>query len=403
MNPSVRIVKAFSTKTIPKIWVKFNENQATQVTTKNCTDVTDFIKNIKKELHCLSSFEITLHVTDKSDAISPKVPIAEAFKNNSDINPFYVKILSKTIFIQDIDIDRHPIDSFGEYVVENDADIIQIFEGVGSALYSLTNPNKCITKFKQLVDGEKYNVYSRYNRSYEQRTMVEETSNSTFIKKIEKETPKTIFIQDLDEKYRRIDSFKEYVVENENDLKQIYEGEGSALCLLTDPKRCITKVKNLIDGEKYTVYVHHERALFASKNRRRQHIEHEPMEETFVGSQIEPEPMDVTMESFLIKHLGPSAIEMRTDILGLDGKPLVQVQEWNAVLKVDNVLYLCEVKHNMTLQQVNSAIERMVKIKAQAEFQQANKIVGVFCGNFISEDLRTYIHEMGFMCVYRYG
>ena len=48
--------------------------------------------------------------------------------------PIHSHILSKTIFIQDIDEECRPIDSFTEFVVENDADLKQIFEGKGSAL-----------------------------------------------------------------------------------------------------------------------------------------------------------------------------------------------------------------------------------------------------------------------------
>ena len=90
--------------------------------------------------------------------------------------PLYVKvlqqaplsshILSKSIFIQDIDEECRPIDSFTEVVVENDADLKQIYGGKGEALYQLANPKKRITKFKQLIDGEKYNVYSRYEKSF---------------------------------------------------------------------------------------------------------------------------------------------------------------------------------------------------------------------------------------------
>ena len=116
------------------------------------------------------------------------------------------------------------------------------------------------------------------------------------------------------------------------------------------------------------------------------------------------------MKSFLINHLGPSVIEMPTDIMGSDGKTIVQ--KWDAVFKVDNVLYLCDAKHNMTLKQVNKTAERIQKFKkfravAQQEFQQVNKFVGVLCGNFFLEDLRKSGHNLGFICVYpsgnRYG
>lgn len=59
------------------------------------------------------------------------------------------------------------INSFTKVIVENDVDLKQIFEGKGSALFLLSNPKKLITKFKQLIDGERYNVYSRYEAKYD--------------------------------------------------------------------------------------------------------------------------------------------------------------------------------------------------------------------------------------------
>ena len=85
MNQTLRFAKTFSTKIIPKGWVKFNGNPAIRVTTTDCDYITDFIKNIKRELpRQLSSFdcnEITLHNSETSTQLSPGVSISEALKN----------------------------------------------------------------------------------------------------------------------------------------------------------------------------------------------------------------------------------------------------------------------------------------------------------------------------------
>ena len=209
---------------------------------------------------------------------------------------------------------------------------------------------------------------------------------------------KTIFIQDIDEDCRPIDSFTKVIVENDADLKQIYEGKGSALFQLSNPKDRVTKMKQLIDGEKYNVFSRYEKS-FAGEVRWQQ-IEDKAMEEETL----------LAMKSFLINHLGPSVIKMPTDILGLDGKTIVQ--EWDAVFKVDDVLYLCEAKHNMTIPQVNKTVERIQKFKGfkmntQTEFCQVNKFIGVLCGTFFPEDVRKNAHLLGLICVYpsgnRYG
>ncbi len=53
------------------------------------------------------------------------------------------------------------------------------------------------------------------------------------------------------------------------------------------------------------------------------------------------------MKRFLFPHLGNEVTDMPTDVLGSDGKTIVQ--EWDAVFRVGDVLYLCDAKHNMTL------------------------------------------------------
>jgi hypothetical protein len=209
---------------------------------------------------------------------------------------------------------------------------------------------------------------------------------------------KTIFVQDIDEECRPVDSFTKVVVENNDDLKQIYEGKGSALYQLTNPKDRVTKFKQLIDGEKYNVYSRYEQSFVEEK--RWQQIEDKAMEEETL----------LAMKRFLLNHLGSSVIEMPTDILGSDGK--TSVQEWDAVFKVDDVLYLCEAKHNMTLKQVNKLPDRIKLFKefradAQEEFLKVNKIVGVLCGTFFPSDIRDNAHRFGYICVYpsgnRYG
>ena len=90
MSPALRFSRSVSTKIIPKGWVKFNGNPATNVPTKGCTNIDDFIKNIKQELpNRLSSFdpnEITLHISETSAPLSPGFSIAEALKNVLSIN-----------------------------------------------------------------------------------------------------------------------------------------------------------------------------------------------------------------------------------------------------------------------------------------------------------------------------
>ena len=134
----------------------------------------------------------------------------------------------KKIFIQDIDEECRPIDSFIAFVVENDADLKAIFEGKGSALYLLSDPKNLFTKFKQLIDGEKYNVYS---------------------------SSKTIFIQDIDDENRPINSFTKFSFKSNVDFLQFMKGvKGDGLYKLGTPDEMIRDFDNIDDGVKYRVY-----------------------------------------------------------------------------------------------------------------------------------------------------
>ncbi|OAJ32742.1 hypothetical protein BDEG_28627 [Batrachochytrium dendrobatidis JEL423] len=204
---------------------------------------------------------------------------------------------------------------------------------------------------------------------------------------------RTIFIQDIDEKCCPLDSFSKYLVESNDDLKQILEGKGSALYQLFNPKDKIIKFKQLINGEKYNVYSRYERS-FADEVRWQQNEDQAMEEETHLA-----------VRRFLATHLGPSAVDMPTDIMAADGKTIVQ--EWNAVFKDGNVLYLCEAKHNMTDKQVNKLPARIRKFKefqanAQPEFRNVTKYAGVLCGTLFPEDIRKNAH-LGFICVYPSG
>jgi hypothetical protein len=304
----LRIVRYSSS--LAKLWVKHNGGQAIQVSTCGCLNISDFAKAIKRELspelNSYSPAQLTLHKTLTDAPLEPDFLLSSiSTAGQSAKLPLFVKTqesittTQKTIFVQDIDEECRPVDSFTEVIVENDVDLKQIFEGKGSALYLLSNPKKRITKFKQLIDGERYNVYSRYEQSF-------------------------------------------------------------------------------VDEVRW------------------QQMEDQAMEqETYLA-----------VKRFLVSQLGDSIADMPTDILGSDGKTIVQ--EWDAVFRDGDVLYLCEAKHNMTLEQVNQLPERIKKFKqfqadAQSDFHGAKKLVGVLCGTLFPEKLRKTAHHLQFVCVYPSG
>ena len=159
------------------IWIKHNGSQAIRVCTADCEDISDLAKAIKRELpNQLSIYsydQLTLHKTLNDAPLRPGLKIDELSKfgePNTDEAHLFVKTqesittTQKTIFVLDIDGGCRPLDSFTKVIVENNDDVKQIFEGNGEALYQLSNPKVRVTKMKQLIDGERYNVYSRYKQ-----------------------------------------------------------------------------------------------------------------------------------------------------------------------------------------------------------------------------------------------
>ena len=178
-------------------------------------------------------------------------------------------------------------------------------------------------------------------------------------------------------------------------MKEIYESKGSALYLLTEPKKRLTKFKQLKDGEKYGVLSRYEQSF--SQELRWQQMEDRAMEEEVA----------LAMKNYLHSHVGSNVIEMPTDVFGTGGEI---VQEWDAAFKVDDVLYLCEAKHVMCIDKVPKIPQRIKMFKeqfqphAQEEFSIGiNKIVGVACGTYFPPLVRKKAHELGLICVYPTG
>jgi hypothetical protein len=161
-----------------KLWVKHNGSPSTQVPVNGCINLDDFADKVKQKLN--TSSQIAVFTSLDKEAVDPGLAIKDLFKmdglkNNTSKTPLFVKVIpttqdtiaSKTIHIRDIDEECKPLDSYTEVVVECDAHIKEIYENKGSALYKITEPKKRITMFKQLKDGEKYGVFSRYEQSFD--------------------------------------------------------------------------------------------------------------------------------------------------------------------------------------------------------------------------------------------
>jgi len=378
--------RCYSSPSALKLWVKHNGAPSTQVPINGCTNIDDFAEMIKQKLN--TNCQVSVFSSLEKDALRPGLTIHEllkmdGLKRNSDESPLLVKLIpatqdsiaSKTIYIRDIDHDGKFTDEYIEYEVKNKEDLRDIYKN-GRGLVHLSNPKKAIVSFDEIEYGKKYQVF---------RYLQEDSIASK----------KTIYIRDIDEECRPLDSYTEVLVGSDADMKEIYESKGSALYLLTEPKKLLTKFKQLKDGEKYDVFSRYEQSF--SQELRWQQMEDRAMEEEVA----------LAMKNYLHSHVGSNVIEMPTDVVGTGGKI---VQEWDAAFKVDDVLYLCEAKHVMCIDKVPKIPQRIKMFKeqfqlhAQEEFSIGiNKIVGVACGTYFPPLVRKKAHELGLICVYPTG
>jgi hypothetical protein len=174
-NQMLKIIRRSST--IASLWVKYNGGQPLEIPTAGCGNVSNLAKAVKKqfspELDRFSPAQLTLHKSLTDPPLKPGLPLESIPSAGlSAESPLIVKTLGssapaqKTILIQEIDAECKPLDSYIEVVVESDAEMKEIYEGRGSALFLITEPKKLVKKFKQLKDGAKYGVYSRYEKSF---------------------------------------------------------------------------------------------------------------------------------------------------------------------------------------------------------------------------------------------
>jgi hypothetical protein len=201
---------------------------------------------------------------------------------------------------------------------------------------------------------------------------------------------KTIYIGETDDDGKFIGEYKRRTLRNDRDLKKVIQ-DAQGLVHLSSPDDILVSFEDIKDGEEYHIH------RFAQNFQSWQKKEADAMEEEIA----------LAMKNYLHLHLGSNVIEMPTEVNGIDGKV---VQEWDAALKVDDVLYLCEAKHTMSIDKVPKIPQRIKTFKeqfqahAQEEFSIGiNKIVGVACGTYFPPLVREKAHQLGLICVYPSG
>lgn len=164
----LRLLGYFSTpKEAIKLWVKHNGGPCTQVAINGCVNVDDFSKKVKHELNINN--QVALFTSLDKEPIKPWIKITDLLKTdldkNSGASSLFVKIIpstedsivTKTIFVGRTD-DGKPTGKYVQYKIYNNKDLSYTFKG-GRGLVHLSDPQRVIVNFKDINDGEKYQLY----------------------------------------------------------------------------------------------------------------------------------------------------------------------------------------------------------------------------------------------------
>ena len=198
---------------------------------------------------------------------------------------------------------------------------------------------------------------------------------------------KTIYIRDVGS----LDSYTEFMVESDADIKRICEAEGLALYLVSEPAKLLTKFTQLKHGEKYDVFSRYEQV--SPRRSRGLHRQYMALN-TDVARDL---------KKYLRLHVGSNVIDMPPVVRGTGGKV---VQEWAAAYKVDDVLYLCDAAQFMSSDKVLKIAQKIKTFTedfqphAHEEFSLGiNKVVGVACATHFPPVLRNEARDLGLICL----
>ncbi|CAM6095305.1 unnamed protein product [Calypogeia fissa] len=144
----------------PRLWVKFRDGgRPIPIDPSEATYVADLLKIIKEDfapdLDLYSVGQLDLFKPDGKKLLNGDHLTSLSVAASHEM-PLKVEPVSKKIYIRDVDENLRPLDSFTEEIIECEADIELIMEGIGSAFVKVSFPNKILTDFHDLEDGEKY-------------------------------------------------------------------------------------------------------------------------------------------------------------------------------------------------------------------------------------------------------
>ncbi|CAM6081579.1 unnamed protein product [Calypogeia fissa] len=205
---------------------------------------------------------------------------------------------------------------------------------------------------------------------------------------------KTIYIRNVDEDLRPLLSYTEVSVECNADVTLIWEGKGSGLIKLSHLGKKLTKFDQLEDGGRYAVFSRYEYSMMDEV--RWQQREDQAMKVKIAQA----------VRTFLLRKLGEAVKDLPTDFYYPHGGI---AQEWDAIYRVSDTIYLCQAKHVMSIEKVRmfpARLKQFNELQAVLPLDYSagvKNIVGVACGTWFPPVVQEEAQRMGVLCVYPSG
>ncbi|SPQ94623.1 unnamed protein product (mitochondrion) [Plasmodiophora brassicae] len=199
---------------------------------------------------------------------------------------------------------------------------------------------------------------------------------------------RVIYVQDIDDQMRYLESFTKITVESDRDVKNVLcEGAGVALQPVSDALAPVaTRMVHLRDSCQYRIVPSDNKPIVEKP---KPPVPRNPaVEDKVVGS----------VRQWLMKHFGEkegeSAIALPRKLYHpMDKQQETCLQEWEAVFRIGDTIYLCDAQYHVPGRVINSELSNAAvqdKVAAFKRMQRAgfldamyregvSRVVGVTC------------------------
>ncbi|KAF0458566.1 hypothetical protein F8M41_000953 [Gigaspora margarita] len=290
-----------------------------------------------------------------------------------------IKKQKKTFYIQAYNDEDGPLERFEKYTMYSEDDFHDFLTAVdGKGLESIDDNNeapKVIRSLRHIHPNQHYKINAPH--------ITEDTINAI------KKPKKTFYIQAYNREGEPLERFETYTMYNEEDFCDFLKAiNGTGLESINDNGEVITVIRSLSQirpNQHYRI-----NASYLKKRATWSIIEDQAMEE---------ETLLAVQNALIEKINGPTKIFSKRVMFDQEGKSLIK---WDGILICEDRVFLCEAKHNMTLNRIYNLVRRLqefpkkLEATSDLEFKQLlrKQYIGVACETRFPGDVRRSARDI---------